>query len=100
MPVLGGAGICPGWLGGRFFPINKQLRTSSCAVHTAGWAALVLAAFFRAVEIRGRRGAVFPLLAFGNRSIFVSVASGLWVKSMLRFRCTLDGETIGGYACL
>ena len=100
MLVLGGAGICLGWLWGRFFPINKQLWTSSYAVYTAGWAALVLAAFFWAVEIRGRRGAVFPLVVFGSNPIFVFVASGLWVKSMLRFRYTLDGETISGYAYL
>ena len=97
---LGAAGVAAGWLWGLVFPINKQLWTSSYVLYTAGWATLVLAVFVWVVEVRGWRRAVFPLVVFGTNSIFVFAASGLWVKSIARFRYTLDGDTVSGYAYL
>lgn len=97
---LGAAGVAIGWLWGRVFPINKQLWTSSYALYTAGWATLGLAGFAWVVEVRGWRKAVFPLVVFGTNSIFVFSASGLWVKSIARFRYTLNGDAVSGYAYL
>ena len=97
---LGAAGIAAGWIWGRIVPINKQLWTGSYVLYTAGWAILVLAGLVWVVEVRGWKRAVFPLVVFGANAIFLFTASGLWVKSIARFRYSLDGDTISGYAYL
>ncbi|NOZ04163.1 MAG: DUF5009 domain-containing protein [FCB group bacterium] len=96
----GGMGVVAGWLWGFLFPINKPLWTSSYVVYTAGWAVLMLALFIWLIDIKHNRKIVKPLVIFGTNSIFVFVATGLWVKSIIRFRYTLNGESVNGYTYL
>jgi predicted acyltransferase len=86
---LAGAGlICvlAGALWGLLFPINKQLWTSSYVVFTAGWALLLLAASYWAIEVRGWRRAGWPFEVFGLNAIVLFVGSGLLGRILRRTR--------------
>ncbi len=89
-----------GWVWGWFFPINKQLWTSSYVFYTGGLATLFLAGFLWLIDVRGFKNIAFPFVIFGSNAIFIFAFSGLWVKSIYRFKFTLDGETINGYSYL
>ena len=73
-----------GQLWGFFFPINKQLWTSSYVVFTAGWAMLVLALCYELIEVRGKRRWGLPLEVMGLNAIFLFVASGLFARILLK----------------
>ncbi len=93
-----GAGIVGVVLGqalDRWFPINKNLWTSSYAVFTGGMALLSLAACFWLVEVRGLRRPFLPFLIFGMNPITVFVLSGLMARLMVLYRVTRpDGIAI------
>ncbi len=89
-----------GWVWDWFFPINKQLWTSSYVLYTAGLATIFLALFIWIIDIKGYKKVVFPFVIFGTNSIFVFAASGLWVKSIIRFKFDLNGEIVNGYTYL
>lgn len=92
--VLTAAGLA--W--GIFFPINKNLWTSSYVVFTAGTALLLLAAFFHVVDVKGRRGAwLTPLLVYGTNAIAVFVLSGFMTKALVRIHVG-GGEGPTAYA--
>ena len=58
-----------------WFPINKNLWTSSFVLFTAGFALVFLALLYWGLEIKQWRGAwTFPLLVFGMNSIAGFVA--------------------------
>jgi len=69
---------------GLAFPINKQLWTSSYVVFTVGWALLLLAMIFEAVEVRGWRRLSSPFEIIGLNAIAVYVASVLVAKALAR----------------
>ena len=71
------------------FPINKALWTSSYVAFTAGCAALLLAACYWAIDIRGWRRWTTPLVILGVNAITLFVASGLLVKTLALIR--VDG---------
>ncbi|MFL6275725.1 MAG: acyltransferase family protein [Blastocatellia bacterium] len=76
--IAGGmAGIIIGQVMNIWFPINKNLWTSSYVVFTAGWAMLFLALCYWLVDVRGYRRAVFPLVVFGMNALAVFALSGL-----------------------
>jgi predicted acyltransferase len=77
----------------RFFPINKQLWTSSYVVFTAGMALLVFALMFAALEGPRWRGWAWPFLVLGTNAIAVFAGSALVIKSILLFRIA-DGEGV------
>lgn len=89
-----------GWIWSFFFPLNKQLWTSSYVLFTAGLASLVLSVFVWLIDIHGWKKFAFPLVVFGTNSIFIFASSALWVKTILRTNFTLNGEAISGYAYL
>jgi predicted acyltransferase len=66
------------------FPINKQLWTSSYVIFTAGWAQLLLALFFEAVEVRGWKNLSSPFEIVGLNAITIYVASVLVAKALAR----------------
>jgi predicted acyltransferase len=93
--VAGSVAAAGGAVFGWFFPINKNLWTSSYVVLTAGLALLTLAVTIYFVDLRGRDGWVTPFLVFGTNSIFAYVLSGLVAKILLKVRWTgADGSTI------
>jgi predicted acyltransferase len=76
--VFGIGGLVLGEIWNRWFPINKNLWTSSFAVFTAGFALVVLALLYWAVEIRQWRARwTMPILVFGMNAIAGFVADSL-----------------------
>ncbi|MEE9167665.1 MAG: DUF5009 domain-containing protein [Candidatus Neomarinimicrobiota bacterium] len=82
------------------FPINKQIWTSTYTVFAAGWATLVLSLAYWLVEVRGVSRAIKPFLVFGSNSIFVFVASGLVVKTILRIDLSYHDSNLSLYTYL
>jgi predicted acyltransferase len=77
--LIGGgvAGIGGGEVMNLWFPINKNLWTSSYVVFTAGCALLLLALCYWLVDMRGQRRPAFPFVVFGMNALAVFALSGL-----------------------
>jgi predicted acyltransferase len=77
------------------FPINKSLWTSSYAFFTAGCGALLLAACYWIIDVKGWRRWTTPLVILGVNAITLFVASGLVVKTFGLFRVAgSDGREV------
>lgn len=79
----GVAGIALGELWNPFFPINKNLWTSSYVLFTAGLACLVLGLLFWVIDIRGWRGWVWPIEVFGANAILSFSVATFVIKQMI-----------------
>ena len=89
--AIGGAiALGIGWVWGLAFPINKNLWTSSYAVFTAGFASLLLAACYWAIDVKGWRRWTKPFVVLGSNAITLFMASGLLVKTLNLIRVTTD----------
>jgi predicted acyltransferase len=81
--VLAGiAGIAAGYAWHPFFPINKNIWTSSYVLFTAGAASLLLALCYWAIDLKGWRGWTKPFVILGVNAITLFVGSALLVKTM------------------
>jgi predicted acyltransferase len=70
MLVMGAAGLTVGAIWSHWFPINKNLWTSSFVVYTAGFALVFLALLYWVIEIRGWRGPwTMAFLVFGMNAV-------------------------------
>jgi predicted acyltransferase len=58
-------------------PLVKEIWTPSWVLFTGGITLLILAAFFWAVELRGWKAAVFPLVVLGTNSLAVYLLNAL-----------------------
>ena len=80
-----------------FFPINKNLWTSSYVLFTAGAALQFLAFLFWVVDVKGWTGWTYPAVVFGRNAIALFVLSGLVAKSMILYKVARpdgpDGST-------
>jgi predicted acyltransferase len=71
------------------FPINKNLWTSSYVLFSAGWALLLLAAFYWLIDIRHfnetkvGKWLTFPWLVFGSNAIVAFCVSDFIVVNMI-----------------
>jgi predicted acyltransferase len=76
-----------------FFPINKNLWTSTFVIFTGGFAMLLLAACYWLVDLKGYRRWAAPFLVFGRNAIAVYFLSMLLVKWAISFGFTdSDGD--------
>ena len=91
--LLGAAagGIAIGYAWNPFFPINKNLWTSSYVFFTGGAACLLLAACYWTIDVRGWRGWTKPFVILGTNAITLFAASALLVKTLLWIKVP-DGE--------
>ncbi len=69
------AGSALGWLG--ICPVVKRIWTPSWTLYSAGWASLLLAAFYALIDVRGWKGWAFPLVVVGMNSIAMYCLSHL-----------------------
>jgi heparan-alpha-glucosaminide N-acetyltransferase len=72
------AGICP---------IVKKIWTPSWTLFSAGWALLILAAYFAVIDMLGFRKWTFPLIVVGMNSItmyFLAEAAAGWFTASIR----------------
>jgi predicted acyltransferase len=75
---FGTAGLVAGLIWNRWFPINKNLWTSSFVLLTAGFALVFLAFLYSVLEIKKLRGIwTMPFLVFGMNAIVGFVADSL-----------------------
>jgi predicted acyltransferase len=78
MVAFGILGMAAGMAWNRWFPINKNLWTSSFVVLTGGFALIVLGLLYWAIEIRNWRGAwTMPFLVFGMNAIVSFVVDSM-----------------------
>jgi predicted acyltransferase len=95
LAVGGGAALIAGWCWGLVFPINKSLWTSSYAVFTAGFGALLLAGLYWMIDIKGWTRWTKPFVVLGSNAITLFMASGLLVKTLALIRIpTADGNDV------
>lgn len=74
--VLGGVGLLAlGGLWGLPFPIIKRIWTSSFVLVAGGWSALLLAAFYYAIDVRGWQGWARPFVWIGTNAITIYLIS-------------------------
>ncbi len=86
---------------GYWFPINKNLWTSSYTVFTAGAATLCLAGCYWALDVRGWQRWSAPLVVYGRNALAVFVGSGLLVKVLIRLKVPgLSGDPVSLYSWL
>jgi predicted acyltransferase len=87
--VIGGiAGVVAGYAWDPWFPINKNIWTSSYVLFTAGAAALLLAICYWTIDVKGWRGWTKPFVILGVNAITLFVGSALLVKTMSLIRVT------------
>ncbi|HEX7180592.1 MAG TPA: DUF5009 domain-containing protein [Thermoanaerobaculia bacterium] len=78
-----------------WFPINKNLWTSTYVLFTAGMALLLLAAAYYFVDMKRRDGWARPFFIFGTNAIAAYFGSSLMAKTAIVTRWqTAEGETV------
>jgi predicted acyltransferase len=77
MAGVGMVGLAAGLMWNRWFPINKNLWTSSFVLLTGGFALVFLGLLYWAIEIKNWRGWTMPLLVFGMNAIVGFVADSV-----------------------
>ena len=93
--VAGAVGLAAGELLGLWFPINKNLWTSSYVVFTGGFAAMLLGLCYGLVEVRGYRRWGTPFEVFGTNSIAVFWLSSFVGKASVSWKTALpDGRMV------
>ncbi|HWF13394.1 MAG TPA: DUF5009 domain-containing protein [Candidatus Acidoferrales bacterium] len=80
-----------------FFPINKNLWTSSFVLFTGGFAMLALAACYWIIDVRGFRAWAKPFLVFGMNAILAYALAALVseVSTDFEFTNSRGRETTG-----
>jgi predicted acyltransferase len=96
MIATGVAGLVVGLIWNHWFPINKNVWTSSFVVFTAGFALVFLSLLYWIIEIRGARGRwTMPCLVFGMNSIIAfCFDETLWVPLTYIHMKAADGSTV------
>ena len=75
-----------------WFPINKNIWTSSYVLYTSGVAMLILGVIYWLVDIKNKTGWIKPFRAFGMNALFIYILSGLIAKFMFRIKFEVEGE--------
>ena len=82
MFAVGSIGMMIGLMWHWFFPINKNLWTSSYVVFTAGMAAVVLATCVWLIDAKRITGWTKPFVVYGMNPILAFVGSGMMARLM------------------
>jgi predicted acyltransferase len=77
-----------------WFPINKNLWTSSYVLFTAGMAAYLFGLVYWIADARGHTAWARPFVAYGRNAIFVFVASGLLLKTLILIKVPAFGGSV------
>ncbi len=80
--ILGGIGLALGQIWHMWFPINKNLWTSSYVVFTAGFACVLLGMCYWVMDVKGVRRWATPFVVFGMNAIAAFALSGFLAKMM------------------
>jgi predicted acyltransferase len=83
-----------GYLWSLWFPLNKNMWTSSYVLVAAGWSLALLTVVFWAVELRNwRRGWTWPWLVFGSNAIVAYMISELLPGVLEHITIPVGGKT-------
>ena len=75
---VAGSGLAVvGWIWGAWFPINKNLWTSSYVLLTGGLAMMILGWLIFVIEVRGSTRWTWPFVVYGSNALLVFVLTGL-----------------------
>lgn len=91
------AGVClalSGLILHPFFPINKQLWTSTYVLFTAGAAMIALAACCVLTDGLKTKKWTFPFLVYGTNAIFAYVGTTLMAKTMILIKVPVQGQAL------
>jgi predicted acyltransferase len=91
LTIAGGVLVAAGLLLNPYFPINKNLWTSSFVLFTGGWALLFLALCHGVIDVLGWRKGIGAFLVFGRNAIFGYSISAL--LAILGAAIVLRGST-------
>jgi len=80
--VVGNLAMLAGVVWGIWFPINKNLWTSSYALFTGGMACYLFGLLYWIVDARGHRAWSRFFVIYGRNAILVFVASGLLARTL------------------
>jgi predicted acyltransferase len=95
LAACGVAGMLVGLAWHPFFPINKNLWTSSYVLFTAGAASLLLALCYWVIDVKGWSSGSGPFVVLGSNAIALYVASGLLVDTLGLIKITSEtGQSI------
>ncbi len=86
--AAGVAGLLVGRLLHPFFPINKNLWTSTYVIFTGAFAMVLLALCYWVMDIRGYRSWALPFVVYGTNSLAVFTFSGLLAKASVIWHVT------------
>jgi len=93
LPLAGLISLTLGLLWNPWFPINKNLWTSSYVLFAGGWSLLLLALFYWLFDTlqlqqrsRAARALVWPLLVYGSNAIAAFVISEFIVLSLIAWK--------------
>ncbi len=101
MFACGALGILLGMLWSHWFPINKNLWTSSFVVLTAGWSLVVFSVLYWAVDIRNwKKGWTHIWLVFGTNAITAYVFSHLLSATLYAIHWKKGGVSVSVYQSL
>ncbi|MDD5543621.1 MAG: DUF5009 domain-containing protein [Acidobacteriia bacterium] len=90
--LSGTIGIILGQIMNVWFPINKNLWTSSYAVFTAGAALLLFAICYWVIDVRGFKSWSIPLRIYGTNAIAAYVLSSLMGTASVTWRISQGGR--------
>ncbi len=85
----GTAGLVLGELLHPFFPINKNLWTSTYVTFTGGFAMVLLALCYWVVDIKGWKRWATPFVVYGTNALAVFTLSTLLAKASIVFKVTV-----------
>jgi predicted acyltransferase len=88
LAVGGAALLVGGYVWGLQFPIIKRIWTSSYVLVAGGWSALLLAAFFYVIDVRGIRGWTTPFVWIGSNALTIYLVSNIVDFNALSARLT------------
>ncbi len=94
MLAAGAIGLAIGELWGLWFPINKNIWTSSYVIFTAGFGLVLLALTYWAVEIRGWKRWGAPFLWYGSNAITVYALSSFVGECSIKYYTTYQGQRV------
>ena len=86
LAVSGFLALMAGWIWNGWFPINKNLWTSSYVLFTGGIALLTLAVLYWTIDVRQWKRWATPLCVFGVNALLAFVLSGLLARLLLAWK--------------
>ena len=95
LALSGFGALVLGWLWSFWFPINKNLWTSSYVLFTGGLALLILATMYWWIDVRQRRAWSMPLCVFGVNALLAFVLSGLLARVLIAWK--IGGTSARGW---